>query len=458
MATDAQLDGPVARHVRATLVHVDRLLASALRHAGITLAGPFDSEYDDFTADEVFLLSETVEDVRSALIALLDALGVVREAPNVPARWAAQTDWQLAEVALSELAQGETRAWGGADPALEATLRREATRLRERLAQARILLAGGHPGERATPDTLAPGSALAPLRRLLTLRSLSPLHGALRALAARLRDPDLVIGVFGRVSTGKSSLINSVLGEDLLPSGAAPVTRRMLHLRHGTQAVRIVPTAGKVSETRPWSERAQWIACTGTEGSHCELVTPAVPRGTAWLDTPGLGATEPALGAAAPRAVWECDVVILCLGAGSLPGLDERAIVARAHAQSIPVHIVLTQADRLRQTERQQVLDWLETNFEDVTSIGAVSTMDIPGLKHLRRILAPLIEAPEHERSVFRGTRLHAMLDAAERMLTGISEEPASDEVRHIVESTRAASESILSHAPLERENANPDT
>lgn len=451
MATDTRLNGAVARHVRATLVHVDRLLASALRHAGIMLSGPFDSEYDDFTADEVFLLSETVGDVRSALIGLLDVLGVAREAPNVPARWAAQTDWQLAEVALSELAQGETKAWGGADPAVEATLRREATRLRERLSQARVLLAGGHPGERATPDTLAPGPALAPLRRLLALRALSPLQGALRALAARLRDPDLVIGVFGRVSTGKSSLINSVVGEDLLPSGAAPITRRMLHLRHGAQAVRIVRTAGQVSETRPWSERAQWIAGTGTEGSHCELVTPAVPPGTAWLDTPGLGATEPALGAAAPRAVWECDVVILCLGAGALPGLDERAIVARAQAQSIPVHIVLAQADRLRQAECRQVLDWLETNFEGVTSLGAVSTRNTPGLEHLERILAPLIKTPEHERSVLRATRLHAMLDAAERMLAGASEEPTSGEARHSMESARAATESMVSQAPLER-------
>jgi GTP-binding protein EngB required for normal cell division len=448
MVTDARLDGATARHVHATLAHVDHLLANALRHTGIVVAGSFDQEYDDFTADEVFLLSETVGEIRSALIGLLDRLGVAREAPSIPARWAAQTDWQLAEVALSELAQGDTKAWGGADPNLEETLRKEALRLRERLAQARALLAGERPNERARPETLAPGPALAPLRSLLALRSLSPLHGALRALAARLRDPDFVIGVFGRVSSGKSSLINAILGENLLPAGAAPVTRRMLCVRHGAKAVRIKRAMGAERETRPWAERESWIAGNGAEGMRCELLTPTTPKGTAWLDTPGLGATEPTLGAAAPRAVWECDMAILCLGAGSLPGLDERAIVKRAHAQAIPVHIVLAQADRLQPAERSQVLTWLKANFGDVESIGVVSTTGAPGLEHLTGILQPVIEAPGRERRAQRKIRLQAVFADARRLLSGLPRSATTDALG-VVEEAITQIERMVTTAPL---------
>lgn len=451
MVTGAQLDGAVARHVHATLAHVDRLLANALRHTGIVVAGSFDQEYDDFTADEVFLLSETVGEIRSALIGLLDRLGVAREAPSIPARWAAQTDWQLAEVVLSELAQGDIKAWGGADPNLEETLRKEALRLRERLTQARILLAGERPDERARPETLAPGPALEPLRSLLALRPLSPLHGALRALAARLRDPDFVIGVFGRVSTGKSSLINAVLGENLLPAGAAPVTRRMLCIRHGAKAVRIKRAMGAKHETYPWAERENWIAGNGAEGMRCELLTPAAPEGTAWLDTPGLGATEPTLGAAAPRAVWECDMAILCLGAGSLPGLDERAIVKRAHAQAIPVHIVLAQADRLQPAERSQVLTWLKTNFEGVESIGMVSTMDAPGLKYLTGILQPVIETPKRERSARRKVRLQAAFADARQLLSRLPCATTTDALGAVEEAVTQI-ERMVTAAPLERD------
>jgi GTP-binding protein EngB required for normal cell division len=451
MVTSAQLDGAAARHVRATLAHVDHLLANALRHTGIVIAGSFDPEYDDFTADEVFLLSETVGEIRSALTGLLDRLGVAREVPSIPARWAAQTDWQLAEVALSELAQGDIKAWGGADPNLEETLRKEALRLRERLAQARALLAGERPDERARPETLAPGPALVPLRSLLALRSLSPLHGALRALAARLRDPDFVIGVFGRVSTGKSSLINAVLGENLLPSGAAPVTCRMLSVRHGEKAVRIERAMGAEHEIRPWAERESWIAKNGMAGMRCELLTPAAPKGIAWLDTPGLGATEPTLGAAAPRAVWECDMAILCLGAGSLPGLDERAIVKRAHAQAIPVHIVLAQADRLQSAERSQVIAWLKTNFEGVESIGVVSTTGAPGLKHLTRILQPVIEAPKRERDAQRKVRLQTVFADARRLLSELPRATTTDALG-TVEKAIAQIEHMVVEAPLGRD------
>ncbi|MGH8274444.1 MAG: dynamin family protein [Gammaproteobacteria bacterium] len=447
MATDAQLGDAAARHVRATLVHIDRLLGSALRHGGISVPDAFSHEYDDFTADEVFLLSETAAEVRTMLQQLLDALGISPEPPTVPARWTVQTDWQLAEVALAELTKGSLRAWGGADPELERRLAADAKRLRTRLADARALLAEGHPGRRAAPETLAPGPALAPLRELFKLSELAPLHGALRAVADNLRDPDLVIGVFGRVSTGKSSLVNAILGESVLPTGAIPVTRRLLRVRHGANAVRFLSPTGE-EEVHPWSERAHWLAQSAGDGKRCELLIPAVLPGTAWLDTPGLGATDPALGAAAPRAVSACDLVVLTLGAGALPGLDERAILARARAQSIPVHLVLTQADRLRPAERDQLLDWLQENVAEVASIGAVSTTGNPGLAHLADILRPLLDAPEHEREARRTRRLQTVLEEARRMIDGTAGEHSASDAHRAVKSALAAIPAMVSQAP----------
>lgn len=456
MATDARLGDAATRHVRATLAHIDRLLGSALRHGGISVPSAFSHEYDDFTADEVFLLSETAAEIRTLLLQLLEALGISPEPPTIPARWTVQTNWQLAEVALAELTEGSLRAWGGADPELERRLVAGAQRLRTRLADARVLLAEGHPGRRATPETLAPGPTLAPLRDLFKLSELAPLHGALRAVADNLRDPDLVIGVFGRVSTGKSSLINAILGESVLPTGAIPVTRRLLRIRRGANAVRFISPTG-VEEVHPWSERERWLAQSAGDGKRCELLIPAVPPGTAWLDTPGLGATDPALGAAAPRAVLACDLVVLTLGAGALPGLDERAILARARAQAIPVHLVLTQADRLRPAERDQLLDWLREHIAEAASIGAVSTTDTPGITHLADILQPLLDAPEREREARRTRRLQTVLEEAQRVLDGAAEGPSASDARRAVESALATIPVMVSQAPYGCGNVNPD-
>ncbi|MGH8428152.1 MAG: dynamin family protein [Gammaproteobacteria bacterium] len=437
------------------MAHIDRLLGGALRHGGISVPGVFSHEYDDFTADEVFLLSETAAEVRTMLQQLLNTLGIPPAPPTIPARWTVQTNWQLAEVALAELTEGSLRAWGGADPELEQRLVAGARRLRTRLADARVLLAEGHPGRRATPEALAPGPALAPLRQLFKLNELAPLNGALRAVADNLRDPDLVIGVFGRVSTGKSSLINAILGEPVLPTGAIPVTRRLLRVRRGANAVRFLSPTG-VEEVYPWSEREHWLAQSAGDGKRCELLIPAVLPGTAWLDTPGLGATDPALGAAAPRAVLACDLVVLTLGAGALPGLDERAILARARAQAIPVHLVLTQADRLRPAEQDQLLDWLQEHVAEAASIGAVSTTDAPGLAHLAGMLRPLLDAPERERQARRTMRLQTVLEEAQRMLDGAAGEHSASDAHRAVESALAAIPSMMSQAPSARGNVNP--
>lgn len=264
-----------------------------------------------------------------------------------------------------------------------------------------------------------------------------------------------MIGVFGRVSTGKSSLVNAILGEAVLPTSAIPVTRRLLRARHGANAIRFLSSTGE-EEVHPWSEREHWLAQSAGDGKRCELLIPAVLPGTAWLDTPGLGATDPALGAAAPRAVLACDLVVLTLGAGALPGLDERAILARARSQAIPVHLVLAQADRLRPTERDQLLDWLQEHIAEAASIGAVSTTDTPGLAHLAEILQPLLHAPEREREARRTVRLQTVLEKARRMLDEAVAERSTRDVHHAVESALAAIPSMVSQAPSGHGNVNP--
>lgn len=451
MDSNARLEQPAARHVLATLAHIDRILDNALRHAGLALPRAFSSEYDDFTADEVFLLSETAEEIRAALVRLLASLGLASDPPTVPARWAVQTDWQFAEVTLAELATDNLRAWGAGDSPEQRRLAAEAERLRSRLAHARVLLSGGHPGERATPELLAPGPALAPLRPLFASRELAPLHGALRAAAARLRDPDLVVGVFGRVSTGKSSLVNALLGEAILPAGAIPTTRRIVSVRHGAPALHLRAGDGAFLGAKPWAERNEWLGGNADAVYQCELRFPSVPPGTAWLDTPGLGATHPALGAAAARAVWGCDLVILCLGAGALPGLDERAILARAGAQAIPVHLVVTQADRLRGEELRALQEWLEANFSDTAqSIGAAATRGDPGLDQFNAALAPALQLPASTRNDSRRLRLQSLCAAA-RSIASVSDR-ADSELVAALDAAESAVEAMITGAPQQDE------
>lgn len=426
MSGKGQLADTGARHVLATLADLDRALDRALRHAGIALPRALAAVYDDFSGDEIFLLGRAVTEVREGLVQLLAGLGISRGPPHISARWAVQTEWQFAEVALTELRDGSLASWGVADVEIQRRLAAEAERLRAQLARARGLLSEGHPGVRATPEELAPGPSLVPLRALLYLRELAPLYGALRAAATRLRDPDLAVGVFGRVSTGKSSLINGLLGEDVLPSSATPLTRTSVRLRHGDRALQIHTDDGSV-RVRPWVERIDWLAGKRGDALRCEVRCPSVAPGTAWLDTPGLGATHPAQGAAAAHAVLECDIAIVCLGAGALPGLDERAVMTRAASQAVPVCLVVTQADRLRARERRALGDWLREYVGGTAQIAVVSTRGAPGLDGLRTALEGATQAPEPVRNTHRLARLRRLIADARDRVMGPQAEAALD-------------------------------
>ncbi|MGB4104408.1 MAG: dynamin family protein, partial [Candidatus Microthrix parvicella] len=52
-------------------------------------------------------------------------------------------------------------------------------------------------------------------------------------LAERLSEGDFRVAVCGGFSNGKSSLINALIGEDLLPVGVLPVTSIATEVRHG---------------------------------------------------------------------------------------------------------------------------------------------------------------------------------------------------------------------------------
>ena len=63
---------------------------------------------------------------------------------------------------------------------------------------------------------------------------LSNSGGRLRR-SQRAEDRSFEIAVFGRVSSGKSSLLNTVLGTDVLPVGVTPVTAVPTRISHGEE-------------------------------------------------------------------------------------------------------------------------------------------------------------------------------------------------------------------------------
>jgi predicted GTPase len=65
---------------------------------------------------------------------------------------------------------------------------------------------------------------LSEIERIITAHGLVEFRGTLSMLLDRMESAAFEVGVFGRVSSGKSSLLNYILQTDVLPVGVTPVT------------------------------------------------------------------------------------------------------------------------------------------------------------------------------------------------------------------------------------------
>jgi Dynamin family len=345
------------RRVESTFWYVDDLLKSveALTH---TEPSPFAKERPDVTEDEARLLLSFVGLARIRMLAALDRLGIPRPQQRLSARRSVGQALLFAEISLSELNAHALRGFGVVDPEageeitalsadLQALMRRGAALLREQeeggLAERLAALAG-------------PAGEI--LRRLLavsTAHGLTEMRSLIAAAAERAVATTLDVGVFGRVSSGKSSLINAIVGEPVLPVGATPVTAVPLRVGRGPHSAEVRFQAGPV-ERVPLAELPAYATEERNPGNtrgvrSIEVTVPGTPEGLRLLDTPGVGSLTSSGAAQAFAWLPRCDFGLVLVAAGTPLGRDETALLSGLRRAGIDCCAVLSKSDLLAEPD-----------------------------------------------------------------------------------------------------------
>nr|WP_317492633.1 dynamin family protein [Haloechinothrix sp. LS1_15] len=115
----------------------------------------------------------------------------------------------------------------------------------------------------------------------------------LRRLAAPLQ-----VAVAGRIKSGKSTLVNALIGRRVAPTGIGECTRLVTRFQYGTvDRIEVVRTDGTTA-VLPFGADGMIPASLGVDPksvSHVEVyLTNAVLRGMTVIDTPGLGSLDAA--------------------------------------------------------------------------------------------------------------------------------------------------------------------
>ncbi len=214
----------------------------------------------------------------------------------------------------------------------------------------------------------------ADLVRRFGLTSLGPVLRACEALAGN--DAPLDVAVLGQFKSGKSSLLNAVLGEAVFPVGALPVTAVVTRAAAGPErVVRVTRLDGSVEEVT--SDRlADFVTEAGNPGNQrqvarVDVLTPALADlpGVRLVDTPGLGSVF-AHNTEATRA-WmpNAAAALVTIGAERPLSDEDRRLVGEARQTAPRVVVVLTKVDLLTDAERAEVTAFLEQALRE--SFGA---------------------------------------------------------------------------------------
>jgi len=222
------------------------------------------------------------------------------------------------------------------------------------------------------------------------LADLAPL---VRAIRAQDQKRELNLAVFGRFNTGKSSVLNQLIGQPLLPVGVVPVTSVVTEICYGSEErAEAVLLDGKTLAI-PLGGIGSYIseAENPRNGKGIDTVRVFLPslarfRGVKFVDTPGLESlfrhnTDASLS-------WSpnVDLAVVAVGADAPLTQQDRELIGRLARFTPNLCVLLTKVDTLDADGQREVLEYVEgrlrAEFAEAVPVLAYSIR--PGYEALR--------------------------------------------------------------------------
>ncbi len=184
-------------------------------------------------------------------------------------------------------------------------------------------------------------------------------------------DQPPLVAVMGEYSVGKSTFINALLGQPLLPSGEGVTTGTITWLRHGeAERMRVVFRDGRVEEFSSLKPVDDLVRETA-EGEaartirHVEVFVDAPILGrVSIVDTPGLNAPFPEHRATTEQFLEDADAIVFLFNVETAGRATEAEFLAKVREHSRKAVGVVNQIDLVPQDEAEEVVEAVQEDFD----------------------------------------------------------------------------------------------
>ncbi|QVL36193.1 dynamin family protein [Aminirod propionatiphilus] len=260
-------------------------------------------------------------------------------------------------------------------------------------------------------------------------------QASLRGLTERLAEGRFHLAVLGQFKRGKSTLLNALLGADILPTAVVPLTAIPTQIRWGEEPGAVVRFSRekealfsakdgvplKAFLTRYVSESANPENALAVTSVEIAYPSPLLERGIVLIDTPGIGSTFRHNTETTLDFLAQCDAALFVLSADPPPTEAELAFLDQVRTQVPRLFFVLNKVDYLDPDEAGEVEAFLRNLLTEKVGLpretlvfplsakkalqarerGDASLWESSGLEALRRHLVDFSVA-EKERALIQ--------------------------------------------------------
>ena len=381
----ADLNENHKRHLLTTFRYLDELLDEAEHMmASARSRSAFPRYVPDATPVQRKLLGDHFVRFRETLLATLPELGIEPRGPTISLLRALRVQVMSADIALEDTGASSMRGYGALSPEAAAAITRVIVELQGQLERMSAFLDEAPDRnlqarlERlaATNDEVA---LLRELERLITAHGLVELRPALAVLVERMERRRFEVAVFGRVSSGKSSLLNYFLRRDVLPTGVTPITAIPTQIAFGEVERVIVDFAEQKSRVIALAALAEVATEQQNPGNRkhvthigVELPESRLASGVSFVDTPGLGSLATSGAEETLAYLPRCDLGIVLVDAASTLSPQDSSVVRALYQSGAMAAVLLSKADLLTPAQRDEVAEYAKK------ALAAECGVDVP--------------------------------------------------------------------------------
>src|SRR5512146_80171 len=364
------------RRLVVTCQYIDKLLSeleSSLVESSSKAAFP------KYIADISLAQRRTIEDyiarIRTQLVRVLDSQGMERPAPRIPMSRQLHVNLTFIDIAVEELKPKYMRGYGEVHETAAKDLNGLVGELEDIIAQFDgygSLGVGDDLQQRLTAleEIGDEVELLRKLEEIVTRHGYVEFRSSLSMLLDRLEDTRFEIAIFGRVSSGKSSLLNAILDTEVLPVGVTPITAVPTRIVYGEPAAVKVWFAPRPAEWVEISRLPEFVAEQENPGNHknvtrivAQLPSKHLQGGISFVDTPGLGSLATSGAAETLAYLPRCDLGVVLIDAGSTLTGDDLKTLQSLYQAGIPANVLISKADLLNPDDRARVVSYVHEHI-----------------------------------------------------------------------------------------------